>query len=64
MDTKQRACLRAQVTEKRKQLETLVHQGAPLTSAAVLAISSDLDRLIILLQAPTKPDEMDGADCD
>lgn len=55
MDKKARARLESQITNKQKQLEALVQQGVPLTDPSMLALSRQIDRLIIRVYATTDP---------
>lgn len=47
MDSKQ--SIRKKMTEKQQQLETMVRSGMTLTHPSVVALSQDIDRLVLLL---------------
>lgn len=48
MDSKQQS-IRKEISEKQKQLEVMVRQGIPLTDPRVVAVSQDIDRLVLLI---------------
>lgn len=55
MNASELACLRTQLARKHEELEALVQRGLPFTDPAVVAMSEELDRLVLMLQGRSNP---------
>jgi hypothetical protein len=55
MDASRLAYVRTQLERKHEELETLVRSGLPFTDPAVLSLSEELDRLVLVIQGSGKP---------